>query len=102
MTSRSGETWFTPGYRMADGRPKKIVPVSRAGWMTFLGFAVGEAAAILGGAAIIVAMPDQMILGFAVIGLGLILSIGFLVLMIYRHTDFTLTRDEFRARQARA
>lgn len=100
MSARAGEAWFVP--RMSRGNPprgKGIVPISRAGYLTFFAFVVGETAALALGMWIIFSMPDQLVLGIAVIVVGVGLSMSGLFLTVHRRTDYSTTLNEWRARQ---
>ena len=100
MTAPSGDTWFVPRVNTA-GRRKGIAPVTRAGVLSFVGFVAGEMISLLAGFAVIFTMPDMLVLGIAIIVVGVGLSMAFLFLMIKRHTDFSMTYDAYKARQAR-
>jgi ABC-type uncharacterized transport system permease subunit len=100
MTSASGDTWFVARVN-THGRRKGIAPVSRAGYLVFVAFVIGEIAALLAGFAVLYAMPDQMILGIAIMVIGVGLTMTFLFVMVARHTDYTMTLNDYRAQQAR-
>ena len=101
MSAPSGDTWFVP--RTTRGNPprrKGIAPVTRAGYLSIAAFVVGELVSMAAGFAVIFLMPDYLALGIAIIVIGVGLSMGFLFLMVARHTDHATTLDQYRARQA--
>ncbi|BCW89502.1 hypothetical protein sos41_26680 [Alphaproteobacteria bacterium SO-S41] len=100
MTSASGETWFVPRVNTM-GRRKGIAPVSRAGYLSFVAFVIGEIASMAAGFAVIFLMPDYFVLGIAIIVIGVAASMGFLFLMVARHTDYATTLPAYRAEQGR-
>lgn len=106
MSAREGEAWFVvrnrpiPGSAMDRSR-RGVVPVTRAGYLTFVLFFISETIFIALALALYFFLAAPIWVSAVVLVFGMLLSAGFLLLTIVRRTDYAITIDEYRAQQRR-